>query len=329
MAGVPRGAWPRPHARPPVGVVLSTVGTIDAVHRRLCTPLQISRRAPLEPERHDADEACRSGRAPSAGPRTRAGPSRSVPLRVRSAGWVQWPVRVGREEPPPKGCCRNPPNPGRFVPKSGPRRVPPCVDLAKFSRASNLGPSERISAMPRRVLIMGAAGRDFHNFNVVLPRRPPVEVVGVHRDADPVHRRPDVPAELAGDRTTRTASRSIDESSSTRADHDELESTTSVLRVLRRQHEYVMHAASEVLAAGANFAAPRPERDDAAGDRARRRRSARSGPGRARARRRARSRERAQGCRQARGRRPPPDAVRRPRARSGCSGSRRSRTSTR
>ena len=31
--------------------------------------------------------------------------------------------------------------------------------------------------MPRRVLIMGAAGRDFHNFNVVYRDDPSTEVV--------------------------------------------------------------------------------------------------------------------------------------------------------
>ena len=41
-----------------------------------------------------------------------------------------------------------------------------------------------------RVLIMGAAGRDFHNFNTVFRGNRRLRGRGVHRHADPEHRRP-------------------------------------------------------------------------------------------------------------------------------------------
>ena len=48
--------------------------------------------------------------------------------------------------------------------------------------------------MPRRVLIMGAAGRDFHNFNVVFRDDPPPRS-SRSPPRDPVHRRPDLSRE--------------------------------------------------------------------------------------------------------------------------------------
>ena len=47
------------------------------------------------------------------------------------------------------------------------------------------------------MLIAGAAGRDFHNFNVVF-RDDPSRGRRLHGDADPQHRRPRYPAALAG-----------------------------------------------------------------------------------------------------------------------------------
>src|SRR5262245_37205275 len=53
-----------------------------------------------------------------------------------------------------------------------------CRRAGRSGRPRITSPSpERTLAMPRRVLIMGAAGRDFHNFNVVYRDDPETEVV--------------------------------------------------------------------------------------------------------------------------------------------------------
>ena len=54
--------------------------------------------------------------------------------------------------------------------------------------------------MPRRVLIMGAAGRDFHNFNVVYRDDPRREVVAFTATQIPFIADRRYPAELAGPR---------------------------------------------------------------------------------------------------------------------------------
>src|SRR5438132_9282107 len=54
--------------------------------------------------------------------------------------------------------------------------------------------------MPRRVLIMGAAGRDFHNFNVVYRDDPDTEVVAFTATQIPFISDRRYPPELAGDR---------------------------------------------------------------------------------------------------------------------------------
>ena len=52
--------------------------------------------------------------------------------------------------------------------------------------------------MPRRVLIMGAAGRDFHNFNVVYRDDPDSQVVAFTATQIPFINDRMYPAELAG-----------------------------------------------------------------------------------------------------------------------------------
>ena len=61
---------------------------------------------------------------------------------------------------------------------------------------------------PIRTVIMGAAGRDFHNFNVVYRDNPQLRRRRLHRHADPEHRRPQVPGVARRARCTRRASRS-------------------------------------------------------------------------------------------------------------------------
>jgi predicted GTPase len=102
-----------------------------------------------------------------------------------------------------------------------------------------------------RVLIMGAAGRDFHNFNVYFRDNPAYEVVAFTATQIPNIERRVYPPELAG------------------AGYPEgipifpESALTDLIRSLKVDqvvfgysdisHEYVMHRASQVLAAGADF----------------------------------------------------------------------------
>ena len=105
--------------------------------------------------------------------------------------------------------------------------------------------------MPRRVLVMGAAGRDFHNYNVVYRGDPGVEVVAFTATQIPFINDRTYPASLAGERYPDGI-----------AIHDESELNNLikahqvddvVFSYSDVSHEYVMHKASQVLAAGANF----------------------------------------------------------------------------
>src|SRR3989338_8126075 len=105
--------------------------------------------------------------------------------------------------------------------------------------------------MPTRVLILGAAGRDFHNFNVVYRDDPAVEGVGfpAAQIPGPAGRR--YPRELAGPRYP---------------DGIPIEPEEDLERLIRERaadqvvfaysdvsHEHVMHLASRALASGADF----------------------------------------------------------------------------
>jgi predicted GTPase len=103
----------------------------------------------------------------------------------------------------------------------------------------------------RRIVIMGAAGRDFHNFNVVYRDDPQTEVVAFTAAQIPFIADRRYPAELAGPRypggipvypeedlTTLIVERHVD---------------SAVFAYSDVSHEYVMHKASQVLAAGADF----------------------------------------------------------------------------
>ncbi|MGH2637429.1 MAG: cyclic 2,3-diphosphoglycerate synthase [Actinomycetota bacterium] len=105
--------------------------------------------------------------------------------------------------------------------------------------------------MPRRVLIMGAAGRDFHNFNVVYRGDRRYEVVAFTATQIPFIDDRTYPASLAGEGYPNGI-----------PIHDESELTDLirdrgvedvVFSYSDVAHEYVMHKASEALAAGANF----------------------------------------------------------------------------
>ena len=105
--------------------------------------------------------------------------------------------------------------------------------------------------MSRRVLIMGAAGRDFHNFNTVYRDDPDVEVVAFTATQIPFIDDRTYPASLAGRRYP--AGIAIhDESELTRL-IDDLDVDDVVFAYSDVSHEYVMHHGSQALAAGASF----------------------------------------------------------------------------
>jgi predicted GTPase len=109
----------------------------------------------------------------------------------------------------------------------------------------------------RRVLIMGAAGRDFHNFNTVYRDDPATEVVAFTATQIPfiVDRR--YPAEIAGPNYPQGIE-IYDESELVRLIRDRAVDDV-VFSYSDVSHEHVMHTASEVLAAGANFVLLGPE----------------------------------------------------------------------
>jgi predicted GTPase len=109
----------------------------------------------------------------------------------------------------------------------------------------------------KKVLIMGAAGRDFHNFNVVYRDDPDTEVVAFTATQIPGIEGRRYPAALAGSRypdgieihpeeelNSLIRDRGVDE---------------VVFAYSDVSHEYVMHRASQALAAGASFGLLGPE----------------------------------------------------------------------
>ena len=105
--------------------------------------------------------------------------------------------------------------------------------------------------MKERVLIMGAAGRDFHNFNVCFRDNPDYEVVAFTATQIPNIEGRTYPPELAGASypegvPIHPESELISLIHSFRVDQ-------VVFAYSDVSHEYVMHRASEVLVAGADF----------------------------------------------------------------------------
>ncbi len=105
--------------------------------------------------------------------------------------------------------------------------------------------------MKRRVLIMGAAGRDFHNFNTVYRDDPDTEVVAFTATQIPFINDRTYPAELAGPNYP-NGIKIHDESELTHL-IEELHVDDVVFAYSDVSHVYVMHKASEAMAAGANF----------------------------------------------------------------------------
>jgi predicted GTPase len=98
---------------------------------------------------------------------------------------------------------------------------------------------------------MGAAGRDFHNFNVVYRDDPEVEVVAFTATQIPYIDDRTYPAELAGARYP-DGIRIHEEDELPRLIR-QLEVDDVVFAYSDVSHEHVMHKASEALAAGSNF----------------------------------------------------------------------------
>ncbi|MBU6996110.1 MAG: GTPase [Theionarchaea archaeon] len=105
--------------------------------------------------------------------------------------------------------------------------------------------------MPEKVIIMGAAGRDFHDFNVYFRENPQYEVVAFTATQIPDIEGRQYPSELAGSRYPKGIP--ILPESELPALIKKHDIDTVFLSYSDLPHEYVMHKASEVLAAGANF----------------------------------------------------------------------------
>jgi predicted GTPase len=105
--------------------------------------------------------------------------------------------------------------------------------------------------MSRRVLIMGAAGRDFHNFNVVYRDSASHEVVAFTATQIPFIEERTYPAVLAGpgypDGIPIYPEKDLDRLIREMAVDDVVFGYSDV------SHQYVMHTASRVMAAGASF----------------------------------------------------------------------------
>ena len=104
---------------------------------------------------------------------------------------------------------------------------------------------------PIRTLIMGAAGRDFHNFNVFFRDNKAYDVVAFTATQIPNIEGRRYPAGLAG--SLYPEGISIFPESDLERLIAELEVEQVIFAYSDVPHEYVMHKASEVLAAGADF----------------------------------------------------------------------------
>ncbi len=104
---------------------------------------------------------------------------------------------------------------------------------------------------PIRTLIMGAAGRDFHNFNVYFRNNPDYEVVAFTATQIPDIEGRTYPAELAGAQYPAGIPIYAESELLTLIRHRNVDQV--IFAYSDVPHEYVMHIASKVLAAGADF----------------------------------------------------------------------------
>ena len=134
-----------------------------------------------------------------------------------------------------------------------------------------------------RVLIAGAAGRDFHNFNLVYRDRPEYEVVAFTATQIPNIDGRRYPAELAGSLYPEGIPILPETALEELVREHEIDSV--VFAYSDVTHEHVMHIGSRALAAGASYHLISPH-DTMLAARKPSSRSAPSAPARARARRR-------------------------------------------
>jgi predicted GTPase len=105
--------------------------------------------------------------------------------------------------------------------------------------------------MSRKVIIMGAGGRDFHNFNMLYKDDADFEVVAFTATQIPFIEKRTYPSELAG--RLYPAGIPIISESGLEALISELKADLVVLAYSDISYEYVMHRASACLAVGADF----------------------------------------------------------------------------
>lgn len=110
----------------------------------------------------------------------------------------------------------------------------------------------------QRVLILGAAGRDFHDYNVAFRHDPLVEVVGFTAAQIPGIDARRYPAELAGPRHPEGLPIWPEDELEARIAEHQIDRV--VFAYSDVSHEHVMHLASRVLAAGADFQLTGPRR---------------------------------------------------------------------
>src|SRR3990172_6679278 len=103
----------------------------------------------------------------------------------------------------------------------------------------------------KRILIMGAAGRDFHNFNTCFRGNKNFEVVAFTATQIPNIEGRAYPSELAGDLYPKGIPIYAEEELNRLI--EELKVDQVVFSYSDVSHEYVMHKASQVLAAGPDF----------------------------------------------------------------------------
>ncbi len=103
----------------------------------------------------------------------------------------------------------------------------------------------------KKVLILGAAGRDFHNFNVVFRHNPEYQVIAFTAAQIPDIANKTYPPELAGKEYPKGIP-IVEEDQMERIIHDE-EVDVVVFSYSDVKHETLMHLASRAVAAGADF----------------------------------------------------------------------------
>jgi predicted GTPase len=109
----------------------------------------------------------------------------------------------------------------------------------------------------RRVLIVGAAGRDFHNFNLVYRGRPQYEVVAFTATQIPNIEGRVYPAELAGELYPQGIPIRPEEELEALVREERVDDV--IFAYSDVTHEHVMHIGSRALAAGANYGLLSPQ----------------------------------------------------------------------